>query len=267
MPRRARPHGAPTLLALAEEVISNVQPRTSFAALHMSAPGTSRQFDVTHGVGRYRAHSGQNGLVALANSVEVDPTRLLAGQICCDAQHTETVVIATAGRKIIGHVKQESPFCPDIAATPDGNQVWLTLKDVGKAMVFNARQPFDILKVIDTGSITNHVNIARNVRGKFAYVTVGGLNVVKVFKTDTFEQVATIPTGALPHGLWPSGDGTRVYVGLENADGAAAIDTLENKVLDTIAVGQAPQRVAYVPNAVPQGDGTQNLQPLGVGAS
>ena len=88
----------------------------------------------------------------------------------------------------------------------------------------------------------------------------------KVFRTDSFEQVATIPTGALPHGLWPSGDGTRVYVGLENADRAAVIDTLENKVIDTIAIGQAPQGVAYVPNAVPQGDGTQNLQPLGVGA-
>ena len=133
-------------------------------------------------------------------------------------------------------------------------------------MVFNARPPFGIRGVIDTGPITNHVNIVRNARGQFAYVTVGGLNIVKVFKTDTFEQVATIPTGALPHGLWPSGDGTRIYVGLENADSAAAIDTLENKVIDTIAIGQAPQGVAYIPNAVPQGDGMQNLQPLGIAA-
>jgi len=72
-----------------------------------------------------------------------------------------------------------------------------------------------------------------------------------------------IPTMPLPHGLWPSGDGTRIYVGLENADAAAAIDTLENKVVATIPLGQAPQGVAYVPNAVPQGDGMQNLQPLG----
>jgi YVTN family beta-propeller protein len=129
-------------------------------------------------------------------------------------------------------------------------------------MVFDAHPPFDVIKVLDTGPITNHVNIVRNARGQFAYVTVGGLNVVKVFKTDTFEQVAMIPTGALPHGLWPSGDGTRVYVGLENADSAAAIDTLENKVIATISLGQAPQGVAYVPNAV-QGDGIQNLQPLG----
>ncbi|WP_447514062.1 hypothetical protein, partial [Clostridioides difficile] len=66
------------------------------------------------------------------------------------------------------------------------------------------------------------------------------------------------------HGLWPSGDGTRIYVGLENADALAAIDTLTNTVTATIPIGQAPQALAYVPNAVPQGDGMQNLQPLGV---
>jgi YVTN family beta-propeller protein len=181
----------------------------------------------------------------------------------CSSFSPETVVIATAEHKVVGHVTQESPFCPDIAATPDGKQVWLTLEDVGKTMVLNARPPFDVVKVIDTGPITNHVNFARNARGQFAYVTIGGLNAVKVFKTDTFEQVAVIPTGALPHGIWPSGDGTRMYVGLENADAAAAIDTLENKVIATIALGQAPQGVAYVSNAVPHGDGMQSLQPLG----
>jgi len=182
----------------------------------------------------------------------------------CSSFTPQTVVIETAGHKIVGHVAQESPFCPDIAATPDGKQVWFTLKDVGRTMIFNARPPFEVLKVLDTGPVTNHVNIARNAHGQFAYVTVGGLNQVKVFRTDTFEQVATIATGALPHGIWPSGDGTRMYVGLENTDAAAAIDTLENKVLATVPIGQAPQGVAYVPNAVPEGEGTQGLEPLGV---
>lgn len=43
----------------------------------------------------------------------------------------------------------------------------------------------------------------------------------------------------------------------------AAIDTLTNKVIATIPIGQAAQAVNYVPNAVPEGDGLQNLQPLG----
>ena len=153
---------------------------------------------------------------------------------------------------------------PNIAATPDGKQVWFTLKDIGKTQVFDARPPFAVLKTLDTGPITNHVNIVRNANGTFAYVTVGGLNEVKVFRTDDFSQVATIPVGKLPHGIWPSGDGSRVYVGLENADALAAIDTLTNKVIATVPIGQAPQAVAYVPNAVPEGDGTQGLQPLGV---
>ncbi len=87
---------------------------------------------------------------------------------------------------------------------------------------------------------------------------------MKVFRTSDFSQVATIPTGALPHGIWPSGDGTRIYAGLENGDGVAAIDTLTNKVIATIPIGQAPQALTYVPDAVPTGPGTDNLVPLGL---
>ena len=70
-------------------------------------------------------------------------------------------------------------------------------------------------------------------------------------------------------------------VGLENEDRIAAIDTLTNKVIGTSPIGQAPQAVVYVPNAIPvvsdhgnaamtmmpvapERVGTENLQPLGV---
>ena len=182
----------------------------------------------------------------------------------CSSFTPETVVITVADHRIVGRVRQESPFCPNIAATPDGKQVWFTLKDIGKVMVFDARPPFAVLKTIDTGPITNHVNFARNAKGTFAYVTVGGLNEIQAFRTDNFSKIATIPVGKLPHGIWPSGDGSRVYVGLENEDRLAAIDTLENKVVATIPIGQAAQAVNYVPNAVPDGDGTQGLQALGL---
>jgi YVTN family beta-propeller protein len=182
----------------------------------------------------------------------------------CSSFNPETVVIKLADHRIVGRVKQESPFCPNIAATPDGRQVWFTLKDTGRTQVFDARPPFAPLMTIDTGPITNHVNFARNTNGLLAYVTIGGLNEIRVFRTDNFEQVGTIAVGNLPHGVWPSGDGTRVYVGLENADALAAIDTVTNTVIATIPIGQAPQALAYVSNAVPEGDGMQNLQPLGV---
>jgi YVTN family beta-propeller protein len=199
----------------------------------------------------------------------------------CSSFTPETAVIAVADHKIVGKVQQASPFCPNIAATPDGAQVWFTLKDTGKVQVFDAQPPFALLKTLDTGPITNHVNIVRNTNGMFAYITVGGVNEVQVYRTNDFSKVATIPVGKLPHGIWPSGDGTRVYVGLENEDRIAAIDTVTNKVIATSPIGQAAQAVVYVPNAIPvmsakdntamttmpvvlERAGTENLQPLGV---
>ena len=180
----------------------------------------------------------------------------------CSSFTPETDVVSVADHRIVARVKQESPFCPNIAATPDGGQVWFTLKDIGKTQVFDARPPFALIKTIDTGPITNHVNFARTAKGTFAYVTVGGRNEVRVFRTNDFSEVATIPVGKLPHGVWPSGDGTRVYIGLENDDALAAIDTATNTVVATIPVGQAPQAIAYVPNAAGPDD-RQNLQALG----
>ena len=182
----------------------------------------------------------------------------------CSSFNPEIDVVTVADHKIIATVKQDSPFCPNIAATPDGKQVWFTLKDTGKTEVFNAGPPFNVIKSMDTGPITNHVNFARTPNGQFAYVTIGGTNEVKVFRTDDFSQVAAIPVGNLPHGVWPSGDGTRIYIGLENADALAAIDTATNKVIATIPIGQAPQAIAYVPEAAPNPDDRQNLQSLGV---
>jgi YVTN family beta-propeller protein len=182
----------------------------------------------------------------------------------CSSFNPETVVVSVAEHAIVGRVKQESPFCPNIAATPDGDQVWFTLKDVGKTQIFNAKPPFNLIKTIETGPITNHVNFAHTPKGTLAYVTVGGTNEVKAFRTDDFSQVATVPVGNLPHGIWPSGDGTRIYVGLENADALAAIDTATNKVVANIPIGQAPQAIAYVPDAAPNPDDRQNLQNLGI---
>src|SRR6201996_4760336 len=83
----------------------------------------------------------------------------------CSSFNPQTVVITVADHQIVGHVKQDSPFCPNIAATPDGKQVWMTLKDIGRTMVFDAQPPFSVLKSMDTGPITNHVNFAHNANG------------------------------------------------------------------------------------------------------
>lgn len=159
-----------------------------------------------------------------------------------------------------------SPFSPNLAASPDNQEVWLTHKDVGKVTIVDA-QNFTVLGVIDTGKTTNHVNFVSKPDGNFAYVTVGGLNQVKVYRRGggTPQLVATIPTGAEPHGIWASPDNTRVYINLENGDAVQVIDTATNTIISTIKVGQMPQALVYVANAVPTGDGRANLTMQNVG--
>jgi YVTN family beta-propeller protein len=186
----------------------------------------------------------------------------------CSSFTPELAVIEVASHKIVKRLPQVSPFSPNIAVTPENDEVWITLKDVGKVQIYSAKPPFEQKAVLDTGPITNHVNFANNRNGKFAYVTIGGANEVKAFRRGaTPELVATIPVGELPHGIWPSGDGSRVYVALENGEHCVAIDTLTNKVIANIPIGQTTQALVYVPNAVPNGPGIENLVPLGVAAN
>src|ERR1700741_928921 len=186
----------------------------------------------------------------------------------CSSFTPELTVVDTPSHEVLKRLPQASPFCPNIAVSPENDEVWITLKDVGKTQVFSAKPPFAQKAVLDTGPITNHINFANNRNGKFAYVTIGGLNEVKVFRRgETPKLVATIPVGELPHGIWPSGDGSRVYVALENGEHCAAIDTVTNKVIANIPIGQTTQALVYVPNAVPSGSGTDNLMPLGAAAN
>lgn len=186
----------------------------------------------------------------------------------CSSFTPELAVIDVASHRIIKRMPQVSPFSPDIAVTPENDEVWITLKDVGKVQIYSAKPPFEQKAVLNTGPITNHVNFANNTNGKFAYVTIGGANEVKAFRRgEKPELVATIAVGELPHGIWPSGDGSRVYVALENGEHCVAIDTISNKVIANIPIGQTTQALVYVPNAVPNGPGMENLMQLGAAAN
>src|SRR5882724_5915043 len=186
----------------------------------------------------------------------------------CSSFSAELTVVDTGSHEIVTRLPQASPFCPNIAVSPENDEVWITLKDVGKVQIFNAKPPFEQKALLETGPITNHVNFANNRNGKFAYITVGGANQVKAYRRGAVPKlVATIPVGNLPHGIWPSGDGSRVYVALENGEHCVAIDTVANKVIANIPIGQTTQALVYVPNAVPNASGTENLTPLGNSAN
>lgn len=183
--------------------------------------------------------------------------------------HSQTAmldVIDVKTRAVIARVPVVSKFSPNLVVTEDGQQVWMTHKDVGKVTVVNA-QTYAVEGVIDTGPGTNHVNMAGPgggtrfsgaSAGDFAYVTVGGENAVKVYSRQR-QLVATIPVGPNPHGVWPNGDGSKLYVGLENGDALVSIDTKTNTKLTETGSGQAPQALLYVVKAGGGSPGTGNL--------
>lgn len=178
----------------------------------------------------------------------------------------ELDVIDVASHTVVQRIALPSKFSPDLAVSPDGEEVWLTLKDIGKTVIVDART-FSVLGTIDTGPVTNHVNFVTTPTQKLAYVTVGGENVVKAYRRNRGAPVlvATIPVSEMPHGVWPSADNSTVYVGEENADSVAVIDVATQRVKANIGIGQAPQALVFVHNAVPSGDGTANLGRQNVG--
>lgn len=168
-------------------------------------------------------------------------------------------VIDVRKHKVVRQIPVTSPFSPFLQLTPDGGELWMTHKDVGKVTRIDTRS-MEVKEVFDTGMITNHLAFAKGAGGLLAYVSVGGENLVKVFSTGPkATPVTTIPVGALPHGIWASEDGSRVYVGLENGDAVDVIDTSANKVVARVPVGQAPQALVYLARAVASGDGRSNL--------
>ncbi len=158
-------------------------------------------------------------------------------------------VVDVRRRRVADYVQGEGPTCSSIAASPDGKQIWAAAND-GRTTVISARPPFRSLAKLDTGRDTNGVNFVSSDAGQFAYVTVGGSeNLVRIIDTQSLKTVSVLRLRITPSTVWPSGDGTRVYVGSRREDAVVVIDAAAKRVIDTIRTGSAADAVAFVPYA------------------
>src|SRR5438270_3171319 len=73
----------------------------------------------------------------------------------CSSFTPELAAIDVSSHRIIKKIPQATPFSSNIAVTPESDEVWITLKDTGKAQVFSAKPPFAQKALLDTGPITN----------------------------------------------------------------------------------------------------------------
>jgi YVTN family beta-propeller protein len=173
----------------------------------------------------------------------------------------EITVVDVATRTIVDHITGlGDSFSSDQAISPDGTELWAAHKRVGTVSVVDLVHR-KVTQVLTTGPDTNHPQFADTPSGNFVYLTVGGLDQTLVYRRDRNQLtlVSRIQNhGHAPHGVWPSGDGSRVYVGLEKSDSVDVIDTRTQKVVRTVPGGQEPQAVVYAPEAAAAGN-TANL--------
>ena len=173
------------------------------------------------------------------------------------------MVIDVAHRRIVGNVASIGDGEGAIAVSPDGKQIWATRRDSGTTTVFAAKPPFAVREAIKTGPAAGALNFAQRADDSFAYVGVGGdVPAIKVYRTDSLEAVTTVPLQAPPTAVWPSGDGTRIYVSLAGTDKLATIDTLTYTMASEIPISTDAQSLIYVPGAVRSGKGLANLAPF-----
>jgi DNA-binding beta-propeller fold protein YncE len=180
----------------------------------------------------------------------------------CSSFTPEVDVVSTATYEIIKRIPVISPFSPNIFTSPKGEWIALTHKDVGKVTILNTSN-MSVYKVISTGAITNHVTFCYVKNKLLMIVTVGGENKIRVFDVASdFEQINTISVGGLPHGIWSSADGKRMYIGLEYGDMVQGINLETMTASNPVQIGQSPQALVYADNAVSDPNNHEGLVPL-----
>jgi len=83
---------------------------------------------------------------------------------------------------------------------------------------------------------------------RLAYTTNSDENSMLVVDIVQKKVVATIKTGAFPHGLRMSPNGREIYVANVKDDSVSVIDTRFSREVARIPVGKAPVQVAFAPN-------------------
>jgi YVTN family beta-propeller protein len=172
-------------------------------------------------------------------------------------------VIRVADRRVIKTIHGTAPQSSDEALSPDGRELWLGSPFTGQETVVDVKR-MRVISIMNTGPRTNHAQFITKPDGaQYAYLTVGGLNETLVYRDHGGAPPTLITAikdhGYGPHGIWPSPDNSRIYVGLQNSDEVDVINTATNAVIATLHIGQDPMALVYVADAVPHGSGRQGL--------
>ena len=134
--------------------------------------------------------------------------------------------------------------------TPPGGDHGAGGHDTGNAaagllVVLDPQDLSEPVVTVEVGSHPAHVVADRNGRG---YAALSGGNEVAVVDLAQAEVIGRIATGAFPHGLRLSPDGSELYVANVEDGSVSVIDTQSLAEAARIPVGAAPVQVAFTPD-------------------
>ncbi|EIB6307158.1 hypothetical protein V1412_003482 [Salmonella enterica] len=155
-------------------------------------------------------------------------------------------IVDAGTKKVIKTIMLKSRFSPFINTTPDGNEVWVDHKDTGEVTRIDTKNNA-VIETFKTGKISNHFAFANNK----AYVTVGGENAVYVYdyRSRNARLIGKIPAEILPHGIWSSPAGDKVFFVNELSDTMQVIDPVSDTITAKTTTGALPQALVYAENA------------------
>lgn len=120
-----------------------------------------------------------------------------------------------------------------------------TAAAAGLLAVVDAKDLSKPAATVEVGSHPAHVVADREGR---AFVSLSGDNEVAVVDLASLQVIGRIATGAAPHGLRLSPDGTELYVANVDDGSVSVIDTASLTEAARIPVGEAPVQVGFTPD-------------------
>jgi YVTN family beta-propeller protein len=160
-------------------------------------------------------------------------------------------------REVVASQVVSVPFSPFGLVSPDNRELYVVHKLAGTLSILRTSDLSFVVRDLPIGTCANHVFFI----GKLAYVTIGGplpcapagdasrQGKVVILDRTTHQVVRELSGPAFtgdPHGIWATGDESRLFVGRESANQVTVIDTgkpddaADDHVIATLEVGKQP---------------------------
>jgi YVTN family beta-propeller protein len=160
-------------------------------------------------------------------------------------------------REVVASQVVSVPFSPFGLVSPDNRELYVVHKLAGTLSILSTSNLSFVVRDLAIGTCANHVFFI----GKLAYITIGGplpcapagdasrQGKIVILDRTTHQIVRELSGPAFtgdPHGIWATGDGSRLFVGRESANKVTVIDTgkaddpADDQVITTLDVGKQP---------------------------